>query len=204
MQDVTAGAAPGAAPDKESPEAIRRRNTRALRPARTPAGVAVALVLAVTLTVTAAETVSMAFGVRLGFVPFDRLTAAATGHAWSEPLVLGTAGALAALGTVLLLVALLPGRTRLVPVETKDPLIVIGFTRSGLRRSLRAVAESVNGVDRARVRMAGGQIEIRVVTEAERTGVVLRQVGAAVGDRLAALGALGGGEVVVRLRRKGA
>jgi hypothetical protein len=174
--------------------------TRALRCTRTLAGLSVAVPLSVLLSVAAAEAVSEVMGAPLGLVPFERVAAVARACAWADPVVLGAAGGLIVLGLSLITLALLPGRPRLVPVETADPLIVIGFTRSGLCRSLRVVAESVQGVRRAKVRLVRGQIEIAVVSDEEGTGAVLREVGAAVGDRLAGLGALGGAEVVVRLR----
>ncbi|MCG5220552.1 DUF6286 domain-containing protein [Streptosporangium soli] len=179
-------------------------DTKVLRRPRTPAGLAVAVPLSAVLSLLAAEAVSEVMGAPLGIVPFERLAAVAATRAWSDPLVQCAAGGLAVLGFVLLAAALIPGRSRLVPVKTADPLIVIGFTRAGLCRTLRTLAESVDGVDHARVRLVRGQIEISVVTEAECAGTLLRQVGATVGDRLAGLGALGGAEVVVRLRGTGA
>ncbi len=41
-----------------------------------------------------------------------------------------------------------------------------------------------------------------MLTKGTRTGELLKEVGAAVGDRLAGLGVYGRNEVVVRLRRK--
>ncbi|WP_449066436.1 DUF6286 domain-containing protein, partial [Planomonospora algeriensis] len=122
---------------------------------------------------------------------------------WSDPAVLGAALGVLAVGAALVAVAVVPGRSRLVPLETGDPLAVIGLTRSGLRRTLRAAAESVDGVVRARVRLGRGGVEVLVVAETDGTGRLLRQVGAAVGDRLADLGAVCGDEVVVRLRGRG-
>ncbi|MEU7001380.1 DUF6286 domain-containing protein [Nonomuraea sp. NPDC046570] len=196
------GILPGAAsrPEQETP---RRRASRALKPARTPAGVAVALALTAGLGLTAVEVVAALMGERIGLVPVDQAADLAAEHPWSNPFVVGGALVAAVLGTILLLLALLPGRARLVAVETTDPRLVIGITRSGLRRTLRAVAEDVEGVIRAKVRLRPRQIEVVVVTEADRTGATLRQVGAAVGDRLNGLGALCASEVVVRLRRRG-
>ncbi|MEV0582318.1 DUF6286 domain-containing protein [Nonomuraea sp. NPDC050310] len=179
----------------------RRRSARVLRPARTPAGVSVALALTAALGLTAAEVVSGMLGRPLGWVPINEAVAMGGTHTWAD-LQLVAIG-LAAAGTVFVLLAVLPGRARLVALETSDPLIVIGITRSGLRRTLRAVAQQVEGVGRARVRLRRGTIEVVVLTRAEAPGSMLRQVGSAVGDRLTALGALGGGEVVVRLRRRG-
>ncbi|MEV0147345.1 MULTISPECIES: DUF6286 domain-containing protein [unclassified Nonomuraea] len=189
---------PGALlPAQESP---LLRSTRALRPARTPAGAVVALALTVCLGLSAAEIVTALVGKPLGLLPLERLIDLAGRHAWAELRTgaLWTAGA----GAALLLLAVVPGRCRLVPVETSDPNIVIGITRVGLRRTLRAVAQEVEGVSRARVRLRRRTIEVTVTTGAESTGAMLRQVGAAVGDRLAGVGTLGTGEVVVRLRRR--
>jgi hypothetical protein len=201
LQQIMEGSAPAA--DAEGPDAARRARARALRPTRAPAGITAAAALTAGLLLAAAEAVGAVLGMPLGVVPFERLVAVAAARPWSDPFVQAVAAALVVLGGALAVAAALPGRTRLVPVETGDPLIVIGFTRTGLRRTLRAVAETVDGVDRVRVRLAGGRIEIVVVTGAERPGALLGEVGAAVGDRLAGLGALGAGEVVVRLRGTG-
>ncbi|MFB4265813.1 DUF6286 domain-containing protein [Nonomuraea sp. GTA35] len=179
-----------------------RRARRVLRPARTVPGALVALALAAGLGATAAEVVSALLGAPLGWVPVDEVVELAGRTTWPDTATaaLVSAGA----GTLMLLLAIVPGRTRLVPVETSDPLIVIGITRSGLRRTLCAAAQQVAGVDKARVRLRRRTIEVTVTTGAESTGQMLRQVGTAVGDRLAGVGTLGTGEVVVRLRRRAA
>lgn len=178
-----------------------RRSRRVLRPARTPAAVTVAVLLTAGFGLTAAEIVAGLWGRPLGLVPVDEAVELATGISWRELSLPALGVALA--GLVLLLLAVLPGRSRLVPVETTDPLIVIGITRSGLRRTLRAVAQQVEGAGKTKVRLRRRRIEVTVTTGPESSGAMLRQVGAAVGDRLAALGTLGTGEVVMRLRRKG-
>ncbi|MBB6554888.1 DUF6286 domain-containing protein [Nonomuraea rubra] len=177
-----------------------RRARRVLRPARTVPGALLALVLAGGLGATAAEVVSALLGAPLGWVPVNEVVELAGRTTWPET---ATAALVAAgAGTLMLLLAIVPGRSGLVPVETSDPLIVIGITRSGLRRTLRAAAQQVAGVDKARVRLRRRTIEVTVTTGAESTGQMLRQVGTAVGDRLAGVGTLGTGEVVVRLRRR--
>ncbi|MEV4286552.1 DUF6286 domain-containing protein [Nonomuraea bangladeshensis] len=178
-----------------------RRARRALRPARALPGAVVSLTLAGGLGASAAEVVSALLGHPLGWVPLNELAELAGRTPWPETST--TALALAGTGTLMLLLAAIPGRSRLVPVETADPLIVIGITRSGLRRTLRAAAQQVPGVQRAHVRLRRRTIEVTVVTEAESSGAMLRQVGTAVGDRLAGLGTFGAGEVVVRLLGKG-
>ncbi|MFK4037391.1 DUF6286 domain-containing protein [Nonomuraea wenchangensis] len=178
-----------------------RRARRALRPARTLPGAVVSLTLAGGLGASAAEVVSALLGHPLGWVPLNELAELAGRTPWPETST--TALALAGAGAAMLLLAVVPGRSRLVPVETTDPLIVIGITRTGLRRTLRAAAQQVPGVHRAHVRLRRRTIEVTVVTEAESSGSMLRQVGTAVGDRLAGVGTFGAGEVVVRLLGKG-
>ncbi|MCK2221633.1 DUF6286 domain-containing protein [Actinomadura sp. ATCC 31491] len=178
-----------------------RRARRVLRPARALPGAVVSLVLAGGLGASAAEVVAGLLGHPLGWVPVDELAELAGRTTWQEASQ--AAVVTAAAGAAMVLLAVVPGRCRLVPVQTADQLIVIGITRSGLRRTLRAAAQQVAGVDKARVRLRPRTIEVTVVTAAESSGAMLRQVGTAVGDRLAGVGTLGTGEVVVRLRRKG-
>ncbi|WP_049561189.1 DUF6286 domain-containing protein [Nonomuraea sp. SBT364] len=195
LQQILPGAAVAA---QDTP---LRRSNRVLRPARTPAAVLVALLLTAALGLTCAEVVASLLGAPLRWVPVNRAAELASASTWAQ--LDAVAVAFCGAGAVLLLLALLPGRSRLVPVETGDPLIVIGITRSGLRRTLRAVAQDVDGVRRAQVRLRRRRIEVTVVTGAESSGTMLRQVGNAVGDRLAGVGTLAAGEVVVRLRRRG-
>ncbi|MEQ4718668.1 DUF6286 domain-containing protein [Nonomuraea sp. B19D2] len=178
-----------------------RRARMALRPARTLPGAFVALALAAGLGAAATEVVSGLIGHPLGWVPVNELVDLAGKTNWPQ---LSTAAlVMVGAGTLMLLLAIVPGRSGLVPVETSDPLIVIGITRSGLRRTLRAAAQQVAGVNKAQVRLRRRTIEVTIVTQAESSGSMLRQIGTAVGDRLAGVGTLGTGEVVVRLRRKG-
>lgn len=184
-----------------SQESPSRRSSRVLRPARTPVGATLALVLTAGLSLTAVEVVSALLGNPLGWLPLDDLLELAGDHAWAELPLAGIG--VAVLGALMLLLAAIPGRARLIAVETGDPLIVIGITRSGLRRTLRSVAQDVDGVAKAKVRLRRRLIEVTVVTRGESSGLMLRQVGTAVGDRLNGIGATCAGEVVVRLRRKG-
>ncbi|MEV0378996.1 DUF6286 domain-containing protein [Nonomuraea sp. NPDC050643] len=179
-----------------------RRASRVLRPARTVPGALVAVTLTAGLGVTSAEVVSGLLGSPLGWVPVNDLVELAGRTAW--PQTSTAALTMAGAGALMLLLAILPGRSRLLPVETSDPLIVVGITRSGLRRTLCAAAQQVTGVDKARVRLRRRTIEVTVMTGAESSGAMLRQVGTAVGDRLSGVGTLSTAEVVVRLRRRGA
>jgi len=162
----------------------------------------VALAAAVVLSGSAAVTVGLLMESPLARVPYRWLVRGVRSWHWSDPEMVAMATLAMAAGLVMLVLAALPGRTRLVPLESEDPHLVLGITRFGLCRTLRDAAESVEEVSGARVRLASRIVEVTVFTEAERTGPVLRGVGVAVGDRLAGLGAMCAGDVVVRLRRR--
>ncbi|MGJ6962353.1 DUF6286 domain-containing protein [Streptosporangium sp. G11] len=183
---------------------VRRRSVRLLRPDRTPAGVLVALTVSAVLAVSASVTVGLLMESPVARSSYRWLVDGVGAWNWSDPATFAASTLAMAVGLVMLALAALPGRTRLVPLESGDPHMVIGITRSGLRRTLREAAEAVDEVNGARVRLTSRIVEVTVFTDAERTGPVLRRVGAAVGDRLAGLGAMCADDVVVRLRRRGA
>ncbi|MEU4404951.1 DUF6286 domain-containing protein [Streptosporangium sp. NPDC023963] len=198
---TTAGGSGGKAAAEQFQD-VRRRSVRLLRPGRTPAGVPAALTVSAVLVVSASVTVGLLMESPVARVPYRRLVNGAGAWNWSDPATFAASTLAMAAGLVMLALAALPGRTRLVPLESGDPHMVIGITRSGLRRTLREAAEAVEEVNGARVRLTSRVVEVTVFTDAERTGPVLRRVGAAVGDRLSGLGAMCAGDVVVRLRRK--
>ncbi|MFF3444516.1 DUF6286 domain-containing protein [Streptosporangium sp. NPDC002721] len=197
-----AGATTGGKAAAEEFQDVRRRSVRLLRPGRTPAGLPTALAVSAVLVVSASVTVGLLTRSPVARIPYRRLVNGVGAWHWSDPATFAASTLAVAAGLVMLALAALPGRTRLVPLESGDPHMVIGITRSGLRRTLREAAEAVEEVNGARVRLTSRIVEVTVFTDAERTGPVLRRTGVAVGDRLAGLGAMCAGDVVVRLRRK--
>ncbi|WP_433500149.1 hypothetical protein ACQP1K_07525 [Sphaerimonospora sp. CA-214678] len=203
---------------------------RALRPARTPAGVTVAAVLSLLAWAGLAEIVAAMAGFAVRPSALWPRIGQVLSVTFGDPVVPTVAMVMIVCGAGLVALAVVPGRPRLVPLESDDPLLVLGLTRSGLRRTLAAAAyeaadggyadrvhaqvrdrghaqvhddghdHGVAGVEHARVRVLRRQIEVTVVTDADRPGELLREIGAAVGDRLSGLGAYGHHEVVVRLR----
>ncbi|MEV4457703.1 DUF6286 domain-containing protein [Microbispora sp. NPDC049633] len=191
-----AGSGMGVAADRV---AGRRAAIRALRPGRTPAAVAVASVLALLGWVLTAAVVAVMIG---GSLPW-RLPPRLLNVTPADPVVPVAAVGMIVCGVGLVALALVPGRPRLVPLECRDPLLAMGLTRAGLRRTLAASAREVEHVRRADVHILRRRIEVAVVADADTTGALLREVGAAVGDRLSGLGVRSRQEVVVRLRRRG-
>ncbi|MEU6429080.1 DUF6286 domain-containing protein [Microbispora sp. NPDC046973] len=177
----------------------RRSAVRVLRPGRTPAAVVVAAVIALLGWVLTAVVVA----VMLGVSPSWRLPPRLLNLTTADPVVPVAAVGMIVCGAGLVALALVPGRPRLVPLECRDPLLAMGLTRAGLRRTLAASAREVEHVRRAGVHILRGRIEVAVVADADTTGALLREVGAAIGDRLSGLGVRSRQEVVVRLRRRG-
>lgn len=176
-----------------------RVSRRALRPGRTPAGILVALLISAAGWVATAELIWLMLGGRSRWGPLDRLAERGT-WTWGDPLVGVLACLLILCGVALVVHAVLPGRPRLIPLDTRDPLLALGLTRSGLRRALAAAVRSVDGVTGARVVVRADRVEVLARAGARRTGDLLPLVAAAVGDTLVRLGAEHGRQVVLRLR----
>lgn len=183
----------------EDGTAGRRTVARVLRPGRTPAAIVVAAVLALLGWALTAQAVAVMLRVP---VPW-RLPPRLLNLTLADPAVPLAAVGMIVFGAGLVALAVVPGRPRLVPLRCEDPLLAMGLTRVGLRRTLISSAREVEDVRRANVHILRGRIEVTVVTGTARTGAVLREVGAAVGDRLAGLGVQARHEVVVRLRGRG-
>ncbi|GAA0368154.1 hypothetical protein GCM10009530_17650 [Microbispora corallina] len=194
VQEILAGSTAVHVQEERRPP--RRDGVRALRPGRRPAAVAVSAALALTGWAATVEAIASMMDRPIMWPAVRRLLATTYAH----PAVPAVAVAMILAGAGLVALAVVPGRPRLVPIAADDPLLVIGLTRAGLRRTLSAAARDVEGVRRAQVRILRGRIEVTVVTGTQRVGDLLREVGAAVGDRLSGLGAQGRYEVVVRLR----
>ncbi|MEV7806316.1 DUF6286 domain-containing protein [Microbispora sp. NPDC088329] len=176
----------------------RRTAARVLRPARTPAAVVVAAAIALLGWALTAAVVAALLGVAHWRLP-PRLSHVTL----ADPAVAVAAVGMILCGAGLVALALVPGRPRLMPLHCRDPLLAMGLTRAGLRRTLAASAREVEHVRRAGVHILRRRIEVIVVADANTTGALLREVGAAVGDRLSGLGVQSRHEVVVRLRGRG-
>lgn len=175
-----------------------RVSLRTLRPGRTPAGILTALLISVAGWAATAELIRLMLGGRPQWSALHRLGEMGA-RTWGDPLA-GAIGCLMILsGVVLVAHALMPGRPRLVPLETRDPLLAVGLTRSGLRRTVAAAARSVDGVAGVHVSLHGRRVEVAVRATTRRTGDLMPRVGAAVGDALARLGADHDRHVVLRL-----
>lgn len=130
---------------------------------------------------------------------------AGTGLAWHDPAVLGLCAGLVATGLLLLLLALVPGRSRTIPLVTDDPDCVSGLSRRGLRCIVAAAASGVPGIEWVRVRLRGrapATLLVWVGTDDREPGRFTEQVERAVRARIESIGLAGTPRVLVRLRWK--
>jgi Family of unknown function (DUF6286) len=121
---------------------------------------------------------------------------------WGDPAPTAAGGGLALTGLLLVLAAVLPGRTRTAPLAGDDPRFVTGLGRSSLRAALRATVLAVPGVHTATVRLRGRlrpRAEIRAVAAFHEPGELGERVADAVRDRLADLDPVRVPAVVVRV-----
>ncbi len=156
---------------------------------------------AVLLTTAGAATAVQVVAARLGrpLVHPERFVHTLT---WNDPVPIAAGGGLALAGLLLLMAAVLPGRTRTAPLAGDDPRFVTGLGRSSLRSDLRATVLGVPGVDTATVRLRGRlwpRVEIRAVSGFQNAGNLGELVGDAVHDRLEDLGPVRVPRVAVRV-----
>ena len=163
------------------------RGGRAFRPGRgLPAAVAALALLAIG-GLTAVHVVSALLGLPVRLVPYGQWARWATTTAWNDRRVLAVASALALIGLVLMLIAAVPGRGRMIALRTGDPDLAVGVSRRALARVLRARAIEVDGVRTVRARVRGWHADVSVKTDLRDTTTLRERVRAAVEEELARL-----------------
>jgi hypothetical protein len=181
--------------------ATRLAALREFRPRRIPVRVAVALVLITTGALTAVAVVSWPHSFLHDFVKSADHTLRRL--PLSDPRALGAAGALTGLGLVLVLFAVLPGRTGMEPLRGSDPLVIAGIGRRRLAWALAATAAGVPGVVFASVRLRGRirrRAVVRAISAYPLPGNLAAEVRDAVAVRLAEMEPVYPRAVSVRLR----
>lgn len=216
MSDVAAGPGDTTAPltgngqqprparaDAWSRHGARRKARQVFRPRRTIPGALVAAVLAAAGILGAIWAASAALGHPVWTVPYGDFAGPLqnTVH-WADTGTIAVGAAVAFIGFVLLLIGVIPGRPRAVPLASGDTALVIGVLRRNLRRSLRWLIEDVPGIDSAKVRTGRRSVKVRITTRLRDTAGLRETAQATVQDRMEALDPLFPLRVKVRLRRK--
>ncbi|GAB2685669.1 DUF6286 domain-containing protein [Nocardia thraciensis] len=169
------------------------------RPSRAVPAAAVALSLLGVCAVVVLSLVQRLTGAK-EFVSYDSIVNRLRETAWegSWVAVAGVAGVLA--GLLLLALGVLPGRPVVVPLAADDE-ISAGVFRRGLHAALREAAQSVEGVQSARVRLHRRAIRITARTRHAHPADLPEAVCAAVDERVARIGTHPAPRVSTRLRR---
>ena len=181
----------------------RRQARREFRPRRRIPGVLVAGVLIAAGIVGCIWAASAALGHPLWNIPHGDFAGPlqSTVH-WDDTGTLLVASAVAFVGFLLIVIAVIPGRTRAIPLASGDDSLVIGVPRRSLRRSLGWLAADVAGIEKAKVRIGRHSVTVRATTRLRDPAGLPESVQAVVEDRLARLDPLWPVRVKVRLRRK--
>ena len=180
--------------------AARLAALREFRPLRMPARMAVSLVVIVAGALTVVTVITWPHSFLRAFVRHADHTLRTL--PLRDPGVEACAAALCGLGLVLVLLAALPGRTRIEPLRGADPLVVTGIGRRRLALALAATAADVPGVESASVRLRGRirrRAIVRAVTIYPMPGNLAEEVRDAVAVRLAEMEPVYPRTVIVRL-----
>ena len=181
----------------------RRKARREFRPRRRIPGVLVAAVIVAAGIVGCIWAALAALGDPPWNIPHSDFAGPlqSTVH-WDDTGILLVSSAVAFAGFLLIVIAVIPGRIRAIPLASGDDSLVIGVPRRSLRRSLGWLAADVAGIDEAKVRSGRHSVKVRTTTRLRDPAGLRESVQAVIEDRLARLDPLWPVRVKVRLRRK--
>lgn len=180
----------------------RRAVRRAFGPRRVLPSVVTAALLTAAAVILAVEVIGALLGRPPGVLPVTDLARLGRNLRWDDILVLAAASLLAALGLLLLLLALRPGRLRAIPLRSDDANTVLGIAQSDLRRYIARAARNVDGVDRARVKVRRHRIRVRAISPLHDVAELTDQVRGAVTERLGTLAPLHRPHLRVTIRHR--
>lgn len=123
------------------------------------------------------------------------------GTSWDDGVTRAVLGAVAAVGLLLLGLELRRRRPRELPLAGGADGVRAGTDRRSLQRSLRRAAEQVDGVQTALVRAGRRRVRVTAATRLPDPGDLRDRVGAAVVQRLDAVGLAEPLQVRVDVRR---
>jgi len=178
-----------------------RAARRAFRPRRGYPAIVVSAVLAAAAILTAAEIILALLDRAPLLLPMTSLARLGRTTHWDHLTALITAGAVGAVGLLLVALALWPRRPRAVGLASDDPDVVLGISRSGLRRHLAQAVEGVDGIARTKVKIGRRRIRVRAASPLRDTRGLADQVRHAVTDRIDRLAPLRHPTVRVTVRR---
>ena len=159
---------------------VRRPRVRArvFRPRRMVPATIVAVVLIVVSAFVAAGIIAALAGRRLDILHPGAVASWLAGLRWHDAIPLAVGVVAMVVGLILLVAAVKPGRAKVVALACDEPDVVIGLTRRGVRCVAAVAAGDVDGVERARARVRGRRVRVKVTTPLREASEVV-----AVGER---------------------
>ncbi|WP_280399968.1 DUF6286 domain-containing protein [Nocardia carnea] len=136
------------------------------RSRRTVPAVLVALAVAAGCVAVIVSLAQRSAGVR-EYLSYDTVARELHATTWGDRQVLVAAVALLVAGALLLLAAVLPGRARMLPVESGNGMDA-GVPAGDLRALLRTAAKTVDGVNSAHIALRRGTVRAVVDTDFHR------------------------------------
>lgn len=158
------GSQPPPAADRAGRREQRQESARAFRPRRVVPATVAAVLLAAAAILTAIEVVAALLGRQAIVLPVGRLARLGQNTRFDDPLAITAAAVLCVLGLTAIILAVKPGRPRLIALHSPDRQTVIGITRTALRRQLAAAATRIDGIGRARIRVRRRRIRVRATS----------------------------------------
>jgi len=137
---------------------------RVFRPRRMVPATIVAAVIIVVAALTAAGIVAALIGRPIAFLHAGAIGSWLTRTPWSDPVALAIGAVLVVLGLVLVLIALVPGKAKVVGLDTGRPDVLMALTRRGLRHVAATSAGNVDGAEHARATARGRRVRVTVTT----------------------------------------
>lgn len=187
-------------PEPAADRKARRVAVHTFRPRRSWPAVIAGLVILAVAVIASAEVISALAGSPLRIIPVGQAADYAGGTRWSDPAVQIASLVLAAIGVLLIIVALVPGQSRWTALRTDDPALVVGLARSALRRTVAESAHQVSGVDSVHVAVRRRRIRLLVHTRLRESQTLSDEVTSAVEERLAQLAPLRDLRISTRVR----
>ncbi|GII59457.1 hypothetical protein Pth03_78460 [Planotetraspora thailandica] len=177
-----------------------RAAVRAFRPRRTIPAMIASIALLAAGVLTALEVIMALWGRPAQIVPIDDLNRWAAATTWQDRAALGSAGLATLLGLLLLLIAWVAGRPRVVALRTDDPDLVAGVSPRMLANLLGDAAGRVDGVRRARAKVRGRHVTVQATTDLRDAAEMEERVRAAVEREIATLAPVARYTVRARVR----
>ncbi|WP_283137214.1 DUF6286 domain-containing protein [Rhizohabitans arisaemae] len=200
------GPTPGEGPEPgdthtQTPQIMTK--IRTFRPKRMIPAVLTALALIAVGTLVAVNVISTMLGRPTWTPPYHLFAGWAASTPWQAPAALLTGAILALIGLLLIALALVPGRPKLLPLRSTDPDLVVGVKRGVAGHALAVAATRVDGVRSAWVRLPRGRIEVSAHTDLRDPHGIPEQIHASVSRELERLAPAQDLPIKVTVRHRG-